>query len=138
MNENFRLGFDKLAYNYEHEAKNKENYAKSRKNDKAVGWKRSLGIGSAIGGGVGALAGMAGDIQGPLAKKLFGGAAVGALGGAALGALYKLFDEADIGEQKRIMAMPQKDRVTYLASAARKEEFHERESYKRMYRNREY
>lgn len=128
MNESFKDGFEKIAYDYKHEVNEKEHYAKSRENDEPVGWKKSVGIGAGLGVGLGALIGSLVPSKASFVKKVLGSSAAGVLGGAAIGALYKIFDESDIDEQKRIMAMPKEERAAYLASRAR-EEFHRRTTH---------
>lgn len=106
----------KQAYDYAHEVKEYQEYAKERQNDEPIGVLPAIGTGAALGAGVGGIA--AAHMRGPLLKASLLGAALGGLFGFGASKL----SEGDIDESKRIMGMPKKDRDSYLRSLARKDE----------------
>ena len=111
--------FKKIAYDYEWERKEKEDWAKERSKETAIPAIKVLGIPTALGG---ALGGILGGAHGTPVS----GGLKGALAGLALGAIIGMNDRAELHEAKKIVEMPELDRGQYLRSKARQEEGKER------------
>jgi len=121
----------KLAYDYEHETKELQQYHRSNQDMP----KRHVGESALTGGGVGALVGAgvgllaaAGRVPLNGMNAAMAGVVVGTIGGARLGALGALAVNSGIDHSRAIMEQPAKDRKAMLASVARRREIAEREA----------
>ena len=121
----------KLAYDYEHESKELQQYHRANQDMP----KRHVGESALTGGGVGALVGAgvgllaaAGRVPLNGMNAAMAGVVVGTIGGAGLGALTALTVNSGIDQSRAIMNQPSKDRKPMLAAMARQQEIAEREA----------
>jgi len=121
----------KLAYDYEHESKELQQYHRANQDMP----KRDVGKSALGGAGVGALLGMGAGMlvahgRVPLngMNAAMAGAVIGTIGGAGLGALGASATNSGIDRSRAIMNQPSKDRKPMLAAMARQREIAAREA----------
>jgi len=121
----------KLAYDYEHESKELQQYHRANQNRPKRDVGRSAlggaGIGAILGAGAGLIAAHGRIPMNGMNAALMG-TVIGTIGGASFGALGAASTNSSIDESRAIMEQPAKDRKAMLAAMARRREIAEREA----------
>jgi hypothetical protein len=115
-------GFEKRAYNYEHESKelgkHYDSLSKETPYSKTKAGLIGAGIGGTLGAGIGAFKGLPRSAG---AGALIGGG-IGAVGGGLMGVVSAIANKMGIEKAKEIVKMPVKERKEYLRHLARQHE----------------
>ena len=126
--ENFWLGFEKKAYDYEHESSNLKARYDQRSKETPVSARKAGLWGAGIGGAGGAILGaLQHKGKGGMLPGLLMGGLLGAGIGGLAGVATAIADELGIEEAKRIMRMEDGARQSYLKSLARRNEISEQQ-----------